>query len=159
MDKDKGTTMTSIDTNTIQTLITIATQAGIQELEVTYADTTVRITCYSDPSCAVPSTTKTATHLKPSALVTDVSTSQTNIAQSTTINAPMLGTLYHKADPDAKPFVKVGQAVKKGDTLCIVEAMKMMHEVKADTDGVITEILVDDGAMVEYDQPLFGFLA
>lgn len=161
-----------IDTTTLQTLIDIAVQSGIQELQVTYADTAVRISCYPNPSA--PSTNaptpsaKAVAHtdkisLLPPALSLDANAIQknspvSNVAQSgTTINAPMLGTLYHKADPDAKPFVEIGQRVKKGDTLCIVEAMKIMHEVKADTEGVITEILADDGAMVEYNEPLFGF--
>lgn len=142
-----------IDTKTIETLITIATQAGIQELELSTNDTTVRITCYL--SCgAVLDKKADATLINAKSEQAD---SLEDTPSDTTINAPMLGTLYHKADPDAKPFVKAGQSVKKGDTLCIVEAMKMMHEVKAETDGVITEILVDDGAMVAYDQPLLGF--
>lgn len=147
-----------MDTKVIQTLITIATQAGIQELEVITNDATVRITCY--PSHTLPNQDVPADTVAVCTDHTDVAPTVNDTPSDriiNTINSPMLGTLYHKADPDAEAFVKVGQAVKKGDILCIVEAMKIMHEVKADTDGVITEILVDDGAMVEYDQPLFGF--
>lgn len=67
----------------------------------------------------------------------------------------MLGTFYRKSAPDSPNFVEVGDTIKAGDTLCIVEAMKIMHEVKADTDGVVAEILVEEGDMVEYDAPLF----
>lgn len=69
--------------------------------------------------------------------------------------SPMVGTFYSKPSPDAKPFVTVGQTVKVGDTLCIVEAMKMMNKIDADKAGVVKEILVKDGSIVEYDQPLF----
>tara|TARA_Y100000768_G_scaffold388366_1_gene383826 strand:- start:6981 stop:7439 length:459 start_codon:yes stop_codon:yes gene_type:complete len=72
-----------------------------------------------------------------------------------TVNSPMVGTFYASASPESKPFVIVGQSVKKGDTLCILEAMKMMNQVQAETDGTILEILVDNAEPVEFDQPLF----
>ena len=76
-------------------------------------------------------------------------------SQGTTIHSPMVGTFYRKSSPDVPAFVEVGQRVAVGDTLCIVEAMKIMHEVKAETAGVIQAILVQDGDTVEYDQPIF----
>ena len=72
-----------------------------------------------------------------------------------TVNSPMVGTFYASASPESKPFVTIGQAVKKGDTLCILEAMKMMNQVQAESDGKILEILVDNAEPVEFDQPLF----
>ena len=69
--------------------------------------------------------------------------------------APMIGTFYRAASPEAQPFVKVGDEVKAGDVICIIEAMKLMNEITADTAGEIVEILVDDGEPVEYDQPIF----
>ena len=72
-----------------------------------------------------------------------------------TVNSPMVGTFYASASPESKPFVTVGQSVKKGDTLCILEAMKMMNQVQAESDGKIIEILVDNAEPVEFDQPLF----
>jgi acetyl-CoA carboxylase biotin carboxyl carrier protein len=66
----------------------------------------------------------------------------------------MVGTFYGAPSPDAKPFVKVGQQVKAGDTICIVEAMKMMNQIEADKAGIVTAILVEDGQPVEFDQPL-----
>ena len=72
-----------------------------------------------------------------------------------TVNSPMVGTYYASASPESKPFVTVGQSVKKGDTLCILEAMKMMNQVQAESDGKILEILIDNAEPVEFDQPLF----
>ena len=72
-----------------------------------------------------------------------------------TVNSPMVGTFYASASPESKPFVTIGQSVKKGDTLCILEAMKMMNQVQAESDGKILEILVDNAEPVEFDQPLF----
>ncbi len=69
--------------------------------------------------------------------------------------SPMVGTMYIASSPDAPPFVKIGQHVKVGDTLCIIEAMKMFNEIEADRSGVIVDILVQNGEPVEYDQPLF----
>ena len=72
-----------------------------------------------------------------------------------TVNSPMVGTFYASASPESKPFVTEGQSVKKGDTLCILEAMKMMNQVQAESDGKILEILIDNAEPVEFDQPLF----
>lgn len=73
------------------------------------------------------------------------------------MKSPMVGTFYRSASPTADPFVEEGQSVKEGDTLCIIEAMKMMNQIQADRSGVIKSILVDNGATVEFDQPLFEF--
>ena len=72
-----------------------------------------------------------------------------------TVNSPMVGTFYASASPESKPFVTKGQSVKKGDTLCILEAMKMMNQVQAESDGKILEILDENAEPVEFDQPLF----
>ena len=71
------------------------------------------------------------------------------------MKAPMVGTFYRSSGPDAAPFVEVGQAVKAGDTLCIIEAMKLMNEIEADISGVIKAIQVENGQAVEYGQPMF----
>ena len=73
-----------------------------------------------------------------------------------TIDAPMVGVFYQAPSPDAEPFVKVGQSVKKGDTVCIIEAMKLMNEIQAEQDGVITEVLAKNGDIIEFGQPLFA---
>ena len=71
------------------------------------------------------------------------------------VKSPMVGTFYSKSSPTAEPFVKVGSKVKKGDTLCIIEAMKLMNEIESEFDGEVTEILVKDEEMVDYNKPLF----
>ena len=71
------------------------------------------------------------------------------------VKSPMVGTFYSKSSPSASPYVKVGSKVKKGDTLCIIEAMKLMNEIESEFDGVITDILVNDEQMVDYGKPLF----
>lgn len=73
------------------------------------------------------------------------------------MKSPMVGTFYRSASPTASPFVEVGATVKEGDTLCIIEAMKMMNQIQADRAGVIKKILVENGSAVEFDQPLFEF--
>lgn len=72
-----------------------------------------------------------------------------------TINSPLVGTFYESVKPGEKPFVQIGQRIKKGDVLCIIEAMKSMNEIRANQEGVIQDILIQDGDMVEFDQPLF----
>ena len=72
-----------------------------------------------------------------------------------TVKSPMVGTFYLKPSPDSEPYVQVGQKVKRGDTLCIIEAMKLMNEIESEFDGEIAEVLLKDGEMVEYGKPLF----
>lgn len=79
----------------------------------------------------------------------------TDFEEKDYVKAPLVGVFYEAASPEQDPFVKVGSRVSKGDTLCLIEAMKMMNEVTAPKDGVIKEILVENGDMVEYDAPLF----
>ena len=77
------------------------------------------------------------------------------VEEGQTLNAPLVGTFYAASGPDSAPFVQAGDRVKKGQTVCILEAMKMMNEITAPAPGVITEVLADNGTQVEYDQPLF----
>lgn len=76
-------------------------------------------------------------------------------AAGTTVRAPIVGTFYAASSPDAPPFVQVGDTVKKGDVLCIIEAMKLMNEIESDVSGTVKEVLVENATAVEYDQPLF----
>ena len=78
-----------------------------------------------------------------------------NIEEGNIVKSPMVGTFYMKSAPNAKPYVEVGQKVKKGDVLCIIEAMKLMNEIESEFDGEIAEILLKDGEMVEFGKPLF----
>lgn len=77
------------------------------------------------------------------------------VAEGKEIKSPMVGVFYAAASPDSAPYVQVGQAVKKGDTLCVIEAMKLMNEINAEESGVITEICVKNGDLVQFGQPLF----
>ncbi len=78
-------------------------------------------------------------------------------AEEKLMKSPMVGTFYRSASPTSAPFVEVGATVKEGDTLCIIEAMKMMNQIQADRSGVVKKILVENGSAVEFDQPLFEF--
>ncbi|MCH9620858.1 MAG: Biotin carboxyl carrier protein of acetyl-CoA carboxylase [Chlamydiia bacterium] len=78
-----------------------------------------------------------------------------DISLEDTVNAPMVGSFYRSASPDSKPFVELGDRVKKGDTLCIIEAMKVMNEIKAERDGMVKEIKATDGESIEFGKPLF----
>ena len=77
------------------------------------------------------------------------------VAEGKTINSPIVGVFYAAPSPDSNPYVSVGQKISKGDTICIVEAMKCMNEIQSELDGEVTEVLVKDGDLVEYGQPLF----
>ena len=77
------------------------------------------------------------------------------VAEGKTINSPIVGVFYAAPSPDSNPYVSVGQKISKGDTICIVEAMKCMNEIQSEFDGEVTEVLVKDGDLVEYGQPLF----
>ena len=81
--------------------------------------------------------------------------SETKEEQGNIVKSPMVGTFYLRPDPNSAPYVEVGKTVKKGDVLCIIEAMKLMTEIESEFDGIIAEILVKDGEMVEYGKPLF----
>ena len=81
--------------------------------------------------------------------------SETKEEQGNIVKSPMVGTFYLRPDPNSAPYVEVGKNVKKGDVLCIIEAMKLMNEIESEFDGIIAEILVKDGEMVEYGKPLF----
>ncbi len=92
----------------------------------------------------------TSNNVVPIKEVNEVEEDDSNIVKS-----PMVGTFYAKPSPDAEPYVKVGDTVKKGDILCIIEAMKLMNEIESEYDGVVTEILIEDGKPVDYGKPLF----
>jgi acetyl-CoA carboxylase biotin carboxyl carrier protein len=100
------------------------------------------------PAVAAPERAAAAAPVAPSA------TEPQAAPEGHVVKAPMVGTFYRSPSPDAKAFVEVGQAVKEGDTVCIIEAMKLMNEIEADAGGVVKAILVENGQPVEYGQPL-----
>ncbi|MCX8086317.1 MAG: acetyl-CoA carboxylase biotin carboxyl carrier protein [Rhodocyclaceae bacterium] len=151
-----------MDLRKLKTLIELVQNSGISELEISEGEEKIRIAKHV---AAAPSVTTVNMSAMPAPMA--VPPAPTFAAPSAApepapaepeghlVKAPMVGTFYRAGSPGAPPFVEVGQAVKKGDTLCIIEAMKLMNEIEADVDGVIKAILVDNGQPVEYDQPLF----
>ncbi|MFN7087760.1 MAG: acetyl-CoA carboxylase biotin carboxyl carrier protein [Burkholderiales bacterium] len=145
-----------MDLRKLKTLIDLVQQSGISELEISEGEEKVRI------SRGTPPTTHTHVTMAPPQAVAApaapaVAAEETAPAEPEghVIKSPMVGTFYRASAPGAKPFVEVGQAVKVGDTVCIIEAMKLLNEIEADHEGVIKAILAENGQPVEYGQPLF----
>ncbi|STY99583.1 Biotin carboxyl carrier protein of acetyl-CoA carboxylase [Moraxella lacunata] len=147
-------TIMNIDFDNLARLIKLTETAQIHSLEIQDGTQTIKLTKYPSDTPPAP-----VGHIAPVPTADTAPTRATqtpdNPSAKHTITSPMLGTFYRKSAPDSPNFVEVGDTIKAGDTLCIVEAMKIMHEVKAGTDGVVAEILVEEGDMVEYDAPLF----
>lgn len=151
-----------MDIRKIKKLIELVEESGITELEVSEEDGSVRIsrnvvTSTTPVQPLVTPVSAVETNVAPTPTTTPSNTEQ-NIVETVSnghkITSPMVGTFYRSPSPDAAPFVEIGQIVKVGDALCIVEAMKMMNKIESDKAGVVKAILVDDGNAVEFDQPL-----
>ena len=147
-----------MDIRKIKKLIELVEESGIAELEISEGEESVRISravapmAQLAPMQAVAAPAPVAAPIAAPAAA-PVAEAPAEVAGHK-VCSPMVGTFYGASSPDAKPFVKVGQQVAAGDTLCIVEAMKMMNQIEADKSGVVTAILVEDGNPVEFDQPL-----
>ncbi|QIM48766.1 acetyl-CoA carboxylase biotin carboxyl carrier protein [Pusillimonas sp. DMV24BSW_D] len=144
-----------MDLRKLKTLIDLVADSGIAELEITEGDGKVRIVKFSQSVQPVAQVAPAA----PATEAASASAQQQPAApaqpQGHAVKAPMVGTFYRAPNPGASPFVEVGQSVKEGEPLCIIEAMKLLNEIEADKAGVIKEILVENGEPVEYGQPLF----
>jgi acetyl-CoA carboxylase biotin carboxyl carrier protein len=150
-----------MDLRKLKTLIDLVSESGISELEITEGDGKVRIVKNAPtvvmappPVAAVPmpitpSTISGAPGAAPPAAAAPEAPS------GHLVRSPMVGTFYRSAQPGAEPFVAVGSEVAEGETLCIIEAMKLMNEIEADKSGTIKAVLVDNGSPVEFGQPLF----
>lgn len=150
-----------MDLRKLKTLIDLVSESNISELEITEADGKVRIV-KSEPQVAAPSyaTAPAAAHAVPAPATAMAPTAAAvpappPVETGHVVKSPMVGTFYRASSPGAKPLAEVGQAVKEGEPLCIIEAMKIMNEVKAEMRGEIVGLLVEDGEAVEYNQPLF----
>ncbi len=153
-----------MDIRKIKKLIELLEESGVAEIEIREGEESVRIARtlpyaqapvmnYAVPSAAPPSA---AASMPGSAATTNIAIGNTkNEPIGTPIKSPMVGTFYRAASPTARPFVEVGSTVKAGDTLCVIEAMKMFNQIESDVSGTITAILVENGQPVEFDQPLF----
>lgn len=153
----------TMDIRKIKKLIELVEESGITELEVSEEEGTVRISRAAPAQAAVqyvaaPQAAVSAPVATPAATAPAAAPAQAAPAAEVSghaVRSPMVGTFYRSPSPEAKPFVEVGQSVKVGDALCIVEAMKMMNRIESDKAGVVKAILVNDGEAVEFDQKLF----
>jgi acetyl-CoA carboxylase biotin carboxyl carrier protein len=144
-----------MDLRKLKKLIDLVQESGIAELEITEGEEKVKIVKGGGVSI-VPVSTPAVTALPVEARPAATPAAEPEPGQEGhVVKAPMVGTFYRSPSPDAKPFVEVGQAVKEGETICIIEAMKLMNEIEADASGVVKAILVENGQPVEYGQPLF----
>jgi acetyl-CoA carboxylase biotin carboxyl carrier protein len=147
-----------VDLRKLKTLIDLVAESGISELEITEAEGTVRIVKNNagyPPMQSAPVQSQVVAAPIPSAPVAAPVVEAAPVVVGHTVKSPMVGTFYRSAQPGAEAIITVGQAVKEGDTLCIIEAMKLMNEIEADKSGVVKAILVENGNPVEYGQPLF----
>jgi acetyl-CoA carboxylase biotin carboxyl carrier protein len=150
-----------MDLRKLKKLIDLVQESGIAELEITEGEEKVRIVKGGQVSVSPAAVHAAPTHApapdpRPVAGLPATAPAEPPAApEGPVIKAPMVGTFYRSPSPDAKPFVEVGQTVKEGDTICIIEAMKLMNEIEADAAGVVKAILVENGQPVEYGQPLF----
>jgi len=147
-----------MDLRKLKTLIDLVQQSGIAELEITEGEEKVRISRGLAPGHPAAPVAQVVT--LPAAAPTGAPAAPGEgeapaMPEGHVIRSPMVGTFYRSAAPGAKVFVEVGQAVKSGDTLCIIEAMKLLNEIDADRDGTVKAILVENGQPVEYGEPLF----
>ena len=142
-----------MDLRKLKKLIDLVQESGIAELEITEGEEKVRIVKGGGVSVSsVAGAPPSAVETRPAAAgAAEPPPGQ----EGPVVKAPMVGTFYRSPSPDAKPFVEVGQTVKEGETICIIEAMKLMNEIEADASGVVKAILVENGQPVEYGQPLF----
>jgi acetyl-CoA carboxylase biotin carboxyl carrier protein len=151
-----------MDLRKLKTLIDLVQQSGIAELEITEGEEKVRISrgvTGSTVQTMQPGTMFVAApNVQPAAELGAPPAAEPvapTEPEGHIVKSPMVGTFYRSAAPDAKAFVEIGQAVKTGETVCIIEAMKLLNEIEADRDGIVKEILVENGEPVEYGQPLF----
>lgn len=148
-----------MDIRKIKKLIELVEESGITELEVQEEEGTVRISRAAPavaPAAIQYAAAPVAPVAAPAVAPAAVAPAEAPAAEVSghQVRSPMVGTFYRSPSPEAKAFVEVGQTVKVGDALCIVEAMKMMNRIEADKAGVVKAILVNDGEAVEFDQPL-----
>ncbi|CAN7435201.1 acetyl-CoA carboxylase biotin carboxyl carrier protein [Pseudomonas sp. LjRoot71] len=150
-----------MDIRKVKKLIELLEESGIDELEIREGEESVRISRHSKQPAFMQqpvyaqAPAPTAAPVAAAPVAAEAAAPAAAKLNGTVVRSPMVGTFYRASGPTAANFVEVGQSVKKGDILCIVEAMKMMNHIEAETSGVIESILGENGQPVEYDQPLF----
>lgn len=150
-----------MDLRKLKTLIDLVSESNVSELEITEAEGKVRIVKSQPMGMTAPITYAMAPVAAPVAPppgpVAQAEPVVAIAAQPSghVVKSPMVGTFYRASSPGAKPFVEIGDSIKNGETICIVEAMKILNEIEADEGGTVTQILVENGQAVEYGQPLY----
>ena len=149
-----------MDLRKLKTLIDLVSESNVSELEITEAEGKVRIVKSAPAAMAAPVTYTMAPPAAAPAPVVEVAAAAVAAAAPAEptghiVKSPMVGTFYRSSSPGAKAFVEVGSQVKEGETICIIEAMKILNEIEADKSGTVTRIMGENGQAVEYGQPLF----
>ncbi|MDE2196805.1 MAG: acetyl-CoA carboxylase biotin carboxyl carrier protein [Gammaproteobacteria bacterium] len=150
-----------MDIRKVKKLIELLEESGIAEIEITEGEESVRISRYNAGTpvtmahVPAPLPAPAAAAAAPAAPAGGAAPAGREIPPGHVVKSPMVGTFYRSPSPDAKAFVDVGSTVKEGDTLCIIEAMKMMNQIEADKTGTIKAILAENGDPIEFGQPLF----
>ena len=147
-----------MDLRKLKTLIDLVSDSNVSELEITEAEGKVRIVKSSGAPMMMQQpvmNTAAVPAMQPTSAAVSASEPTPAAASMHAVKSPMVGTFYRSASPGAKPFVEVGDIVKEGDTICIIEAMKILNEIESDKSGVVNKILCQNGQAVEYGQPLF----
>ena len=148
-----------MDLRKLKTLIDLVSESNVSELEITEAEGKVRIVKSSGvvvQGMATPVAAAPVAVAAPAPVAVPAAAAPAVAEEAGhKVKSPMVGTFYRSSAPGAKAFVEVGQAVKEGDTLCIIEAMKILNEIEADKSGTVAKILCENGQAVEYGQPLF----
>ena len=152
-----------MDLRKLKKLIDLVEESGIAELEVTEGEEKVRIVKHTAMAAqqtymipqGIPAASPPAPREKSTTFDDDDLEDDSDAPEGEVVKSPMVGTFYRAASPGSDPFVEVGSTVKAGDTLCIVEAMKLLNEIESDFSGTIKAILVENGQPVEYGEPLF----
>ena len=143
-----------MDIRKVKKLIELLESSDIAEIEIHEGEESVRISRYGSPPPIAAPVPPPAPTPPPASTAQEAEEKEPEM-EGHVIRSPMVGTFYRAPSPGAKPFVTEGQSVKPGDTLCIIEAMKILNQIESDTAGVVKAILVENGQPVEYNQPLF----
>lgn len=144
-----------MDIRKVKKLIELLEASGIAEIEIREGEESVRISRHPAGGPPVYMTAPPAPAAAPAAVTAEAAAPESDIPSGHVVTSPMVGTFYRASAPGNKPFVEVGQRVDVGDTLCIIEAMKMFNQIETDKAGTIKAILVENGQPVEYGQSLF----
>ena len=152
-----------MDLRKLKTLIDLVSESNVSELEITEAEGKVRIVKSAGVAMAAPVVMAAPVAAAPAVVAApaaapagaEAAPAAPAAPAGHAVKSPMVGTFYRSSSPGAAPFVQIGSVVKEGDTLCIVEAMKILNEIESDKSGTVTQILCENGQAVEYGQPMF----